>query len=356
MIEVVQKLVELRLLDVLFTTNGKEYLTPRQLKREVEDEILAHGGRVNIVELPPVLNVDLPHIERVVEALLREQGGLMLVQGELITDWYLDGLAEEIQQQLEAAGRLTLGDLAVQHNLTTDFVRKLVEPRIGGAIRAQLTGGTLYTPAYVERHAARVRGVMCAVLRPVSLPQIVRDHGFNESLFYEALDALAASGRLPGAAHGRNTYTPAVHSYAQSASVRSFFEQNGYLEYTELGKLDVKEPRAYLEATYPNGVALSSAYLKRELLSAAEAEAEEAVASGSPVELAACFTGPPVGADDVELLLGASAALRALVAGGRARHLGGGLLVPAALLDECVKALAPLVEEQAKDSVRWSTA
>ena len=56
-VEVVQKLVELGLLEVLYTTNGKEYVTPKRLHDEVADEILAHGGRINITQLPPILNV-----------------------------------------------------------------------------------------------------------------------------------------------------------------------------------------------------------------------------------------------------------------------------------------------------------
>ena len=104
-IEVVQKLSELGMLDVLFTTNGKEYLTPKQLRHEVEDEILAHGGRVNVTELPTLLNVDLPYIERVVDALLREDVTLTLFQGDVIAEYYLDGIAEEIEQSLQSEGR-----------------------------------------------------------------------------------------------------------------------------------------------------------------------------------------------------------------------------------------------------------
>ena len=56
-VEVVQKMVEMGLLEVLYTSNGKEYVTPKRLHEEVADEILAHGGRINITELPPILNV-----------------------------------------------------------------------------------------------------------------------------------------------------------------------------------------------------------------------------------------------------------------------------------------------------------
>ena len=121
-VEVVQKLVELGLLEVLFTTNGKEYLTPKQLRNEVEDEIVARGGRVNITELAPVLNVDLPHIEKVVRELLSSQGSsmlgtLQLFQGDVISDVYLENLADEINQDLKA--RRPLRPLTA-HAATTD--------------------------------------------------------------------------------------------------------------------------------------------------------------------------------------------------------------------------------------------
>lgn len=234
-VEVMQKLSDLGLLNVLFTTNGKEYLTPKQLRHEVEDEILAHGGRVNVTELPPILNVDLPHIERVIEQLLREDASLQLFQGEVIAEYYLDGVAEEINQTLQSEGRLMLGDLAMRcddareqplmmaslmltslmtslmaylvaslvvsrmasltvplshglpdrpplrrYSLTTDFVTRLVEPRLGAVVDAKLSGSTLYTTGYVARHGARVRGVLSAALRPAALPQLIREHAFNE--------------------------------------------------------------------------------------------------------------------------------------------------------------------------------
>jgi len=153
-VEVMQKLVDLGMLDVLFTTNGKEYLTPKQLRYEVEDEILAHGGRVNVTELPPILNVDLPYVERVVEALLKDDPTLQLFQGDVIASYYLDGVAEEINQTLQSEGRVMLGDLAMQYSLTTDFVRALVEPRLGTAVQAKLSGSTLYTSSHVGQSAA----------------------------------------------------------------------------------------------------------------------------------------------------------------------------------------------------------
>jgi hypothetical protein len=35
-----------KLLDVIFTTDGKEYVTPQQLSREIQDELYVNGGKI----------------------------------------------------------------------------------------------------------------------------------------------------------------------------------------------------------------------------------------------------------------------------------------------------------------------
>lgn len=42
--EVVSKLVELGLIQVLYTSDGKTYLTPKELEKEIYEELLANEG------------------------------------------------------------------------------------------------------------------------------------------------------------------------------------------------------------------------------------------------------------------------------------------------------------------------
>lgn len=53
-VEIVNRLIASELLEVLFTLDGKEYVTPQRLEREIRDELYLHGGRVNVVELQSV--------------------------------------------------------------------------------------------------------------------------------------------------------------------------------------------------------------------------------------------------------------------------------------------------------------
>ncbi len=43
-VELVIKLIDTGRLQLIFTKNGREYLTHKQLSEEIEDEVLAHGG------------------------------------------------------------------------------------------------------------------------------------------------------------------------------------------------------------------------------------------------------------------------------------------------------------------------
>lgn len=62
-IEIINKLVESGLLTVVHTIDGKDFLTTKQVEKEIYDELIVHEGRVNIVKLQTLLNVDISHIE-----------------------------------------------------------------------------------------------------------------------------------------------------------------------------------------------------------------------------------------------------------------------------------------------------
>ncbi|MEJ1274872.1 UFM1 specific ligase 1 [Cricetulus griseus] len=50
-IEIVNKLISQKQLEVVHTLDGKEYITPAQISKEMRDELHVRGGRVNIVDL-----------------------------------------------------------------------------------------------------------------------------------------------------------------------------------------------------------------------------------------------------------------------------------------------------------------
>ncbi len=47
--EIINKLTELKLIDVIFTTDGKELVTPHELGKEIREELQVCGGKLNKV-------------------------------------------------------------------------------------------------------------------------------------------------------------------------------------------------------------------------------------------------------------------------------------------------------------------
>jgi hypothetical protein len=132
--------------DLLYTMNGREYLTTARLRQEVQACLTRAGGRLSMVELPALLGVDLVrtpsfllfqeeddmpaclagplcppppppspdrpfppfscmrqvHCERQARVLVESSSGaVMESNGELLTQKYFDGLAAEVNELLQ---------------------------------------------------------------------------------------------------------------------------------------------------------------------------------------------------------------------------------------------------------------
>lgn len=74
---------------MIFTQDGKEYLTNEQLEKEIKELLQESGGRLNILEIPNHLGVNIDVIEKTIEQISR-RGKIELINGQLISDLYID--------------------------------------------------------------------------------------------------------------------------------------------------------------------------------------------------------------------------------------------------------------------------
>jgi hypothetical protein len=109
-VEVVSLLLEKGLIELLFTTDGKEYLTHDQLRREIEDELLVNG-RINLVEVSKILNVDLQKIQPIAEQIASEDTKITFILGQLISYDYIIRIASEINERLSQNGEINVSEL-----------------------------------------------------------------------------------------------------------------------------------------------------------------------------------------------------------------------------------------------------
>ena len=110
-VEIIIKLIEAKKLELIYTVDGKEFLTHKQLRREIEDEILLRNGRVNIIDLQSALSVDLSHIENKVDQLVSGSRMYHLIHGDVIASYYFDTLAKEINETLQESGAVKFPSL-----------------------------------------------------------------------------------------------------------------------------------------------------------------------------------------------------------------------------------------------------
>lgn len=357
-IEIISKLVQDKKLDVVHTLDGKEYITPGQISREIRDELYVHGGRINIVDLQQIINVDWVHVESRASDIAKSDKGVQLVLGQLIDDVYLDRMAEEVNDKLQEAGLISIAELCKNYDLPGDFLTEELSKRLGKLIQGEMdqyNRGLIFTPAFVARHKARIRGLFSAITRPTPVSSMIAAFGFQEHLLYSVLEELVNSGRLKGSVVGgrqdKAVYIPDIYAKTQNAWVDSFLQQNGYLEFDALVRLGIPDPSGYIKKRFKSSklLFLRAACVGQTLVDQVEASVEEAVNSDTWTDiqpiLPSCLS-----AEDVGMLI--NQAMRNTNVLSSARVLGDTVVVSEKFISNCLSVFDEAMQQKAQKEVK----
>ncbi|KAG0725427.1 E3 UFM1-protein ligase 1 [Chionoecetes opilio] len=294
-VEIISKLGELGLLDVYHTNDGKEYITPAQLSKEIQDEVFLHGGRVNLVDLVDSLCVDHSVIEKRASLLAHSDSSLCFVLGQLVSKDYLDAIAEEINEKLQQEGTTTIAELVKHYELPGDFMLEVIVERLGTLIQGQQDTSdptVIFTDAFVARNKAHIRGVLSAITRPTQVSVILAQHGFQQRLFFSVAEKLIQSGRVPGVLTGgrqvhRAMYIPSIYSRTQNEWVDSFLKQNGYLDFEALRRLDINDPESHIRRRFKDEdlTFVANVCVGPSLIDQVDAAIDDALISGNWVDI-----------------------------------------------------------------------
>ncbi|KAI0565560.1 E3 UFM1-protein ligase 1 [Gracilaria domingensis] len=283
-IELVMKLQSLNLVDLIFTRSGKEYLTPKHLVIEIEDELLARGGRVNIIDLPDALNVSLNHIEAAMPKIVKEDDSVRLVRGEVLTDYYLEDLAEEVNDSLIASetGTDEVGAIATRYSLPVDIIRETIAKHQGAIIRAkyEASSGLIRSAASLALQESAARGMLRAVSAPTMLSDLASTGGLPQSLVHQVANEMLDDGRLAGRIEGRSSRAlliPKVFIDASVTAVSSAFTANGFVSYGQFRKLYVQDISSFVKEHLSDGVMLQDCVISSVLLETIAASTSEAL-------------------------------------------------------------------------------
>lgn len=180
-------MIEEKLLDVVFTTDGKEYITPTHLIKEIKDELFVNGGRINLVDLAKQLLVDLQVVTRRATEIEKSDTSLRIINGQLISNAYINTLCHEVNDRLQQQGQINVADLTTQYDLPSDFLIANIEKQVGKIIHGlqdKQDRQIFFTPTFVERNLSIVRGALMAITRPIATSTLISLIGVPERIFF----------------------------------------------------------------------------------------------------------------------------------------------------------------------------
>ncbi|TPP60968.1 E3 UFM1-protein ligase 1 [Fasciola gigantica] len=303
-VDVVRHLMDTNRLKLIFTTDGRSYITKQELEKEIREEVEAHSGRISVVEIASNIDVDPLIVEARASEMIagdaqdKSSNRLLSLPGELIDESYVRKVAHEIQDIFEERGQVSIGELATVFGLTTAFLLHVINEYQGTLFRIHKYGEKYLTDVYLNTNRAKVRGFFTALMRPVTLSNASVKLGIAENLLSSIVSSLISSGQLCGSLMaGRGTFVPSCYTSAEDTYITAFYNQNGYVEWSYLKRLGIPEPGAYLRNLLPKATHLSGVSVGPVLLDQLKATIDEAVRESSWIDLTHCL---PSGLDSKE--------------------------------------------------------
>lgn len=291
-VELVMKLQSLNLIELIFTRSGKEYLTPIQLVQEIEDEVLTHGGRINLTDLPEALNVSLSHIEAALPHIT-DGSSIRLIRGEIITDYYLASLIDELNDTLATSdsGTDSLADVATRYSLPVDILRETLSAA-GDKLAAHFDpeSGTLTSDAAVARYRAASRGLLRATTSPASLAELSELVDVPVAALHSMAEELLTDGVIAGVIEGRAAravFVPAIFATAAAQVLTDDFSANGFVRLDAFAKLHISDPETFAEKHLSGAVVLGSCVVQYVLFETLATSTTEALTARSWLDLVA---------------------------------------------------------------------
>uniref|UniRef100_A0A182PCX5 E3 UFM1-protein ligase 1 homolog n=1 Tax=Anopheles epiroticus TaxID=199890 RepID=A0A182PCX5_9DIPT len=350
-IEIVRLLIEKGLVDVIYTNDGKEYLTQDHLQQEVKDELYVRGGRVNLIELAKVLNVDFGKVEYIAKRLVDRDDDLHLLLGQLIDSSYIKRVASEINQKLAQFGEINIGQLTITYDLPTDFIlNNIVLANLHKIIFAKqdpTNAHIFFTQSYIARNKAKIRGALAAITKPTPISVILNLTDVPARILYMSLKEMSSLGSITVQSPA-GQFIPLVYQRMQSQWVKDYFKQNGHIMYDTVTKLGVSDVRSFVQSQLPDEklIFLKNCIVGSRLIERVKDAMDMCVTSSSYLDVSTILP-PALSDENIDEIL--THVLTPTIR--KQTYVFGTVLLTVNFMEECVKGCQELVNEHAKRAV-----
>ncbi|KAI6206932.1 Component of oligomeric Golgi complex 2 [Aphelenchoides besseyi] len=256
-VEIISNLIETGKINVVVTTNGKEYVTKKHLVTEVQNECLAANGRFNLTDLVPILRVELDHIDVAASTLAADQpDDFVLCAGDLVSRDYINGLCKRINERLQECGQISMYQLAKNWEVPTELLNHYVLTELGSRIDATRLEDQIYTRHFYRLQQNKLRAALVALTKPTILSSIFSSFEIPQSLFFNVWNELTERGQLNGHLIGskgslKSVYVPRMHDLLVRSYVKNAFLTNDFVETSTLRKLSIIDAQSYFRDLLP---------------------------------------------------------------------------------------------------------
>ncbi|VDQ07381.1 unnamed protein product [Trichobilharzia regenti] len=191
-VDIIRHLISVNRLKLIFSNDGRSYLTRSELDKEIRDEVEAHSGRISLTELASNLDVDFEIIEsRVLELIAADvqcQSPCRLISIP----------THEILDKLEEQGQTSIGELTTIFGLPTTFISNIMQEYQSTLFRVHKYGEKYFTDTFLNATKAKIRGYFTGVVRPVTLSSVATKLQVPENIVSSSVASLISTGRLCG--------------------------------------------------------------------------------------------------------------------------------------------------------------
>ncbi|VIO98267.1 Uncharacterized protein BM_BM2026 [Brugia malayi] len=257
-VELMSILINSKAIDILFTTDGKEYVTRSHLLNEVKNECIGREGRVSLYDLAHTLNVDYEYIESAVSVIIK--------QG------YIDVLCKSLNERLMDDGIVSISQLAKTWDLPAEIVNSLVLVEVGSKVDAIRDGDALYTRSYLSAQRNILRAMLCGLTKVTPITRLQAELQLTNAMFWSLFDELDTMKEVAGKIVGIRTsnhclYHPNIYTVLVKQYILKTFLQEGMLKLAVFKKLSVAEPKVYMKELLENTVHSKLIYFPSAIMS-----------------------------------------------------------------------------------------
>jgi hypothetical protein len=246
-VDIIHKVMNRNKIKINFTTNGKEYVTNEKIAKEISDEILRNKGRISKTILQNKIEIPSNIIETQINILFSKDKNLNLIEENIVTNYYLENMAREINDNLLNSGSLLISEISTMYDFSINFFKKFLSEKTGEnkVIKGKLYPNRILTNDYINSQIKKIRPILIGSIIPVSLQYMIDTYKIDEFIINDVIQKLIDDKVIRGKVNS-NIYEPSIFEESKISYIGGCLSQNNYLEYNSLKNIGIKNPKEFL--------------------------------------------------------------------------------------------------------------